>query len=84
MVEDHGIGIPKQDLTHLFERYFRGSNVAGVIGTGIGLYLVKTVVDLHGGVVCVESDEGRGSRFTVTMPLTPANPARVRVDAASL
>lgn len=68
-VQDHGIGIPVQDLQRMFERYHRGNNVKGVVGTGIGLYLVKTVVDLHGGSIAVESAEGRGSRFVVRLPM---------------
>jgi two-component system, OmpR family, sensor kinase len=68
-IQDHGIGIPQNDLTHVFGRYNRGSNVSGIVGTGVGLYLVKMVVDLHGGSVAVESKEGEGSRFTVRLPM---------------
>jgi two-component system OmpR family sensor kinase len=67
-VEDRGLGIPEADREHLFERYYRGSNVAGIVGSGIGLYLVKTVVDLHCGHVSLESEEGKGSRFIVKVP----------------
>jgi two-component system, OmpR family, sensor kinase len=67
-VEDHGVGIREEDREHLFERYFRGGNVSGIVGTGVGLYLVKMVVDLHGGEVLVDSKEGSGSRFTVRLP----------------
>ncbi len=70
-VEDQGLGIPEADRERLFERYYRGSNVSGIVGTGIGLYLVKTVVDLHGGTVAVESKEGEGSRFLVRLPPLP-------------
>jgi signal transduction histidine kinase len=70
-VEDKGIGIPAADVDRLFERYFRGSNVSGIVGTGVGLDLVKMVVDLHGGSVTVDSEEGKGSRFTVRLPLKP-------------
>jgi signal transduction histidine kinase len=70
-VSDQGIGIPMRDLDRLFERYHRGSNVSGIVGTGLGLYLVKMVVDLHGGAVAVESREGEGSRFTVRLPVKP-------------
>jgi two-component system, OmpR family, sensor kinase len=70
-VEDHGIGIPPADVGRLFERYFRGSNVSGIVGTGVGLNLVKMVVDLHGGDITVESQEGQGSRFTVRLPIKP-------------
>src|SRR5262249_19416533 len=68
-VADHGIGIPASDLDRLFERYHRGSNVSGIVGTGMGLYLVKMVVDLHGGSIKVQSEEGEGSRFTVRLPI---------------
>jgi len=70
-VEDRGIGIPSADVCRLFERYFRGSNVSGIVGTGVGLNLVKMVVDLHGGDITVESQEGQGSRFTVRLPIKP-------------
>ncbi len=71
VIEDRGVGIPEKDIKRLFERYFRGSNVAGIVGTGVGLYLVKTVVELHGGDIAAESCEGKGSRFTVRLPATP-------------
>ncbi len=70
-VEDHGIGIPAKDLDRLFERYHRGSNVSGIVGTGVGLYLVKMVVDLHGGTISVNSKEGEGTRVTVRLPIKP-------------
>jgi signal transduction histidine kinase len=71
-IADHGIGIPAGDLDRLFERYHRGSNVSGIVGTGVGLYLVKMVVDMHGGAVTVESKQGEGARFTVRLPRKPA------------
>ncbi len=73
-IADHGIGIPSGDLDQLFERYHRGSNVSGIVGTGVGLYLVKMVVDLHGGRVEVTSEEGEGSCFTVRLPFKCASP----------
>jgi signal transduction histidine kinase len=71
-IADRGIGIPHDDLDRLFERYHRGSNVSGIVGTGVGLYLVKLAVELHHGRVEVESKEGAGSRFTVRLPRRPA------------
>jgi len=84
-IEDHGIGIPAKDLDQLFERYHRGSNVSGIVGTGVGLYLVKMVVDLHGGSIAVKSTEGEGTRFTVRLPIKPApqTEAPAPADAAS-
>ncbi len=67
-VTDHGIGIPAGDIERLFERYHRGSNVSGIVGTGVGLYLVKMAVERHGGRVEVTSKEGSGSRFSIHLP----------------
>jgi signal transduction histidine kinase len=78
-VEDHGIGIPEKDIERLFERYHRGSNVSGIVGTGVGLYLVKMVIELHGGEIAVESVEGQGSCFTVRLP---RKVSQLRADAA--
>lgn len=77
-VADHGIGIPAGDLDHLFERYHRGSNVSGIVGTGVGLYLVKLAVDLHGGRIEVQSKEGEGSGFNVTLPVKLASAGQER------
>jgi signal transduction histidine kinase len=82
-VDDQGIGIPAADLAQIFERYARGSNVSGIVGTGIGLYLVKMVVDLHDGRIAVESTEGHGSRFTVRLPLHGAQSATPGTGTAS-
>jgi signal transduction histidine kinase len=70
-VRDRGIGIPEASLPHLFDRFYRATNVqdAAVTGMGIGLYVVKEIVELHGGQVGVESVEGQGSTFTVSLPL---------------
>jgi signal transduction histidine kinase len=68
-VRDEGIGIPEKDLASIFGRYNRGSNVSGIVGTGVGLYLVEIVTHLHQGSVAVESEEGKGSCFTVRLPL---------------
>jgi two-component system, OmpR family, sensor kinase len=76
-IEDHGIGIPEKDLARLFDRYFRASNVSGMVGTGVGLYLVRMVVALHDGDVSVESKEGEGARFTVRLPARKSAQASV-------
>jgi len=78
-IADRGIGIPASDLDRLFERYHRGSNVSGIVGTGVGLYLVKMAVELHGGSVEVASREGEGSRFTIRLPIKSAAPAPARM-----
>jgi len=68
-VQDQGIGIPVKDLDRLFERYYRGSNVSSISGTGVGLYLVKIMVEQHGGDIAVESREGEGTRIIVHLPI---------------
>jgi two-component system, OmpR family, sensor kinase len=77
VVVDHGIGIPESDLARLFERYHRGSNVSGIVGTGVGLHLVKMVVEIHDGRVVVDSKEGEGSRFAIHLPIKDASSVKV-------
>ncbi len=72
-VQDQGIGIPAKDLPHLFEPFFRGNNVTDVRGTGLGLTIVRQAVEALGGTIAVESAEGQGSTFTVTLPVSPAS-----------
>ena len=68
-IEDQGIGIPADELPHIFEPFHRASNVAGrIAGTGIGLASVAQVLTEHGGTISVKSTEGRGSCFTVRIP----------------
>lgn len=69
-VRDEGVGIPAADLDRIFERFQRGSNVAGRIrGTGIGLAGARQIVGQHGGSIAIASEEGRGTVVTVTLPL---------------
>ena len=72
-VTDHGVGIPKEHLTKVFDRFHRIDNrdtrKAG--GTGIGLYLVKHLVEAHGGKIWVESEVGKGSSFIFELPKCP-------------
>ncbi|MDP9013647.1 MAG: ATP-binding protein [Pseudomonadota bacterium] len=68
LIADQGIGIPDTEQEHVFERYYRGSNTSGIVGSGVGLYLVKTIVELHEGTLTLESREGDGSRFRVRLP----------------
>ncbi len=69
-VTDQGIGIPLDERERLFDRFSRGSNArrAKIAGTGIGLFIVKMIVERHGGEVGLESTVGEGSRFDVLLP----------------
>lgn len=68
-VIDHGIGIPDADRARLFEAFHRGSNVGEIPGTGLGLVIVKRCVELHGGSLEIGSVVGKGTTFTVRLPL---------------
>lgn len=72
-VSDEGMGIPKEHMGKVFERFHRVDNrdTRQVGGTGIGLYLVKHLVEAHGGKIRIESEVGKGSSFIFTLPLKP-------------
>jgi two-component system phosphate regulon sensor histidine kinase PhoR len=70
-VADTGLGIPKESLPRIFDRFYRVYRQGPKVpGTGLGLAIVKEYVEMHGGRIEVESEEGRGSNFTVILPLT--------------
>jgi len=70
VVQDQGIGIPAADIPHVFTLFHRGANVVGQIeGAGMGLASAHEMVQRHGGVITVESQEGVGTTFTVSVPL---------------
>ena len=69
-VSDSGIGIPKEDLPYIFQRFYKShTNSKGKEGTGIGLSIVKSYVELHGGNVTAESGEDNGTTFIITLPV---------------
>ncbi len=72
IVRDEGIGIPPEALPHLFERFYRAPNVdpRAISGMGLGLFIIQEIVTQHGGTVTVTSQEGKGSTFTVCLPLS--------------
>ena len=72
-ISDEGIGIPKDNLKNLFSPFYRTDNVKDIPGTGLGLSIVKRSVDLHNGIIKVNSKEGEGTEFHVIIPFAEVN-----------
>ena len=70
-VTDTGLGISRQDQVHLFSAFHRSTNpdALTIPGTGLGLAISRTIAEAHGGTILVDSDLGRGSTFTLSVPL---------------
>jgi len=73
-VSDTGMGIPKNAIPHLFQKFYQAETASSVLsnergGTGLGLYISKNIVEMHGGKIWVESTEGKGTAFYFTLPL---------------
>jgi len=82
-IEDHGIGIDKSELDRIGERFFRAKTSTGIAGTGIGLNLVKMLVEMHEGSIHVDSEKGKGSTFTVRLPVSgPQSLPQLDINAA--
>ena len=73
-VRDHGLGISEEDINKLFHRFYRidNSTTRSTTGTGLGLAITKALVELHGGEIWVQSEIGKGSVFTFTLPIGSA------------
>ena len=70
-VADQGIGISLDDQSRIYEKYFRSPKVNGVRGTGLGLHIVRRIIDLHDGAIHMTSQSGTGTTFSVHLPLQP-------------
>lgn len=68
-IKDRGIGIPQADQERILETFYRATNVGTISGTGLGLAIVKRAVELHSGNLAINSQEGTGTTFTITLPL---------------
>jgi two-component system phosphate regulon sensor histidine kinase PhoR len=69
LVADSGIGIPSTELPYVFNKFYRATNVQNTVGTGLGLSIVKSIAEIHGGRVWVDSGDGEGTNFTVVLPI---------------
>lgn len=69
IVQDYGIGIPKREQKHLFERFFRANNTVNIQGTGLGLNIIKKYLDMIDGKIYFESEPRKGSTFTLKLPV---------------
>jgi signal transduction histidine kinase len=71
-VRDWGIGIPADEVSRIFDRFYRARTATGIAGTGIGLNVARHIMQMHGGKIHVDSRVGEGSTFTIFMPATSA------------
>ncbi|MEX0789925.1 MAG: HAMP domain-containing sensor histidine kinase, partial [Actinomycetota bacterium] len=74
VVRDHGPGIDPADLPHIFDRFYRASEARAMPGSGLGLSIVRRIVEAHGGTVKAEAAEGGGSLFRLVLPALPFSP----------
>ncbi len=73
-VHDTGRGIREEELSHIFEPFYRAQGETSISGTGVGLAIAKDIVEAHGGTITVESAVGEGTTFTVRLPLNDRRP----------
>jgi len=78
-IADTGVGIPKEDLARVFERFYKGDRTRAGEGTGMGLAIAKHVVEAHGGNIWVESEEVKGSTFSFSLPLQAGSKKRPKI-----
>lgn len=69
-IKDNGQGIEESEFDHIFDRFYRGSKTDKVFGAGLGLAITKATIGIHRGVIKVESKQGKGSTFSIVLPLT--------------
>ncbi|KQQ88520.1 PAS domain-containing sensor histidine kinase [Massilia sp. Leaf139] len=94
-VRDHGPGVPQDEQTLVFNKFYRGRNADGMPGSGLGLYMARSIVEVHGGVLSLVTPPGGGAEFRIWLPVagaarhlarqgaSPDNPAPARTKAAA-
>jgi signal transduction histidine kinase len=84
-VSDNGLGIPKESIPRLFEKFYRVrcDDRKDIIGTGLGLSLVKQIIEVHQGTIRVESEHGKGSTFTFTIPVAKSGAEPITMTTSS-
>jgi PAS domain S-box-containing protein len=71
-VRDHGPGVPQDEQVRVFDKFYRGSNAAGMPGSGLGLYMARSIVEVHGGVLSLVTPAGGGAEFRIWLPVAGA------------
>lgn len=71
-VRDHGAGVPQGERERIFEKFYRGANAAGLPGSGLGLYMARSIVEVHGGVLNLLAPTGGGAEFRIWLPMAGA------------
>jgi len=82
-VRDHGAGVPLDEQPRIFEKFFRGGNADGLPGSGLGLYMARSIVEVHGGVLSLVSPAAGGAEFRIWLPVVGAGKALARPQPAN-
>lgn len=82
-VRDHGAGVPLDEQPRIFEKFFRGGNADGLPGSGLGLYMARSIVEVHGGVLSLVSPAAGGAEFRIWLPVAGAGKALARPQPAN-
>ena len=82
-VRDHGAGVPLDEQARIFEKFFRGGNADGLPGSGLGLYMARSIVEVHGGVLSLVSPAAGGAEFRIWLPVAGAGKALARPQPAN-
>jgi signal transduction histidine kinase len=69
LVRDHGGGVPADDMAHIFAKSWRGSNAGARPGSGLGLYMARSVIEVHGGILSARNTPPQGAEFRIWLPL---------------